>query len=68
MTIKEDLKKLIDDMDAVMRCMAKFTTSTVLNADWAKGAYETLDIFKPIVEAILDKVTKQEEPYEDRPR
>lgn len=68
MTIKDELKKLVEDMNTVMQIMAKFTTSTVLNVEWAKGAYETLDIFKPKLEAILNKLIKEDVPYEDRPR
>lgn len=67
MNVKDELKKVIEGIENTMAIMDRYTFSGA-NPEWAKGAWNALDIVKPKLEAILDKLIKEDVPYEDRPR
>jgi hypothetical protein len=68
MTIKDELKKIIEEMENTMSIMERCASSSSLNTEWAIGSWQTLDVFKPRLEALLNKLIKEDVPYEDRPR
>ena len=63
MNIKDDLKKIIEEMEHTMVVMDKCASGSI-NPQWAKGAWNALDMFKPRLEAILDKLIKEDHPNE----
>jgi len=60
MNIKDELKKIIEEMENTMAIMDRCTLSHSLNSQWAMGAWNVLDIFKPRIEAILHRLIKED--------
>lgn len=53
---KKDIAKIIEDMNNTLDILERCTTSTVLNVEWAKGAYNALAVFKPHLQIMLNNL------------
>lgn len=59
MNIKDELKKVIEEMERIMVTMDALGS---LHPQWAKGAWNALDVMKPRLEAILAKLIEEDAP------
>lgn len=62
MNIKDELKKVIEEMERIMVTMDAHGQVGGIHPQWAKGAWNALDVMKPRLEAILAKLIEEDVP------